>query len=163
MEDAPTRRAVLLAAAATVGVVGGVAAGAAYAGLRPEPSGGRPAPPPELVAAARAEADLIALIAAETSAHGSLASFSGITADHTAHLSALNAALAAYPGAPAARSTSPPPQASASDDVARSRLRVAEQRAAAAAAARARVLSGPPAAVLASISACEATHAALLG
>lgn len=159
MDAAPTRRAVLLSAA---GIVVGAGAGAAFAAFRPEPSGGRASPPPELVAAADAEAALLAIIDAETAAHGQLQPLGGIRADHSAHLSALRQALAAYPGAAATASSSPaPPRPSASGDTALTRVRLSEQRASTAAAERARVLSGPAAAVLASISACEATHVAL--
>src|SRR5438874_1155540 len=111
MDDAPTRRAVLLSA---TGIVVGAAAGAAFAAFRPEPSTGRAAPPPELVAAADAEAALIAVIDAETAAHGRLSPLSDIRADHQAHLTALRQALAAYPGATSTQASAAPPQASAS-------------------------------------------------
>ncbi|HEV7192085.1 MAG TPA: hypothetical protein VGN35_02685 [Jatrophihabitantaceae bacterium] len=164
MEDAPTRRAVLLSAAA---VVIAAAGGAAAAGFRPDPSRGRPSAPPELVAAAAAEAHLIALIDQVNTHPQPSAVLAGIRGDHAAHLAALQAALAAYPGTPAS-STSPtsptatPPSGSGPVGDRVARVRAAEQAAAAEAQARARILDGALATLLASISACEATHAALL-
>ena len=83
-------------------------------------------------------------------------------ADHVAHLRALDALVAGY--GPAAKAT---PAASSSRVPAgtprtRAQLRAAEQQAASAAARRADALSGARAALLASIAACEATHADLL-
>ena len=160
MEDAPTRRTVLFATAA---VVVAAAGGAGYAALRPEPARGRAAAPPELVAAVAAERDLIALIDAELAAHTSLGQLlTQVRSDHNAHLAALQAAVAAYPGTPPTAPTPTRPQPSGSASAARANVRAAEQRAWTAAASRARVLTGPAATVLASIAACEATHAELL-
>ena len=80
-------------------------------------------------------------------------------ADHAAHLHALEQLVATYPTpAPSATST-PAPAGTPRTLVA---LRSAESAAATASAERARRLTGGPAALLASIAACEATHAELL-
>ncbi len=109
------------------------------------------------------------------------AALTATAADHAAHLTALRAALAGYRPTPAdgsvisgtAVSTGsattatasppvgsghPPAGAPATPDA----VRGAEQRASSAAAARAAQLTGREATLLASIAACEATHATWL-
>jgi hypothetical protein len=90
--------------------------------------------------------------------------------DHLAHERAL-AALVSADGSDAraagSSSPSPSPSPSRSDSPhtrppTRAALRAGESAAATRAAALATTLSGPGAAVLASIAACEATHAELL-
>lgn len=121
-----------------------------------------------LRAAAQAERDLLATVAAALKhAHGAhRAALQTLRADHTAHLRAIDAAVAdaLYPTAPSstaspsAQHASPPP----SGKVRIAEVRAGEQKAASAAAARAAALTGRDAALLASIAACEATHAELL-
>jgi len=79
--------------------------------------------------------------------------------DHAAHAAALSSAISAHPG-PSSSSTPPPSPPAAAPTIAQ--LRAAELAAAGAAAAESSALAGPDAALLASISACEATHAELL-
>lgn len=150
-----TRRGVLLGAA---GIIAAAGAGAGVAGLRARPAPVRPAQPPAvLVQALAAERDLIAAIAATRAAHPELGSvLTQLAGDHTDHERAFEAMLSSYPQAvlPAAASAHPGTRAS---------LRAMEQRAATAAAARAGSLRGAEATLLASIAACEASHAHLLG
>jgi hypothetical protein len=155
-------------------VVGALAAVAAGGGVwfaaSSEGDSGSSAPPTvsqALRAAAQAERDLLATVtAALKHAHGShRAALQTLRADHTAHLHAVEAAIAdaLYPGSP---STSASPSGAhhtaAPGKVRIAEVRAAEQKAAGAAAARAAALTGRAAALLASISACEATHAELL-
>src|SRR5581483_2246927 len=159
MKNAPTRRAVLLSAAA---IAAGAAGGGAYAAIRPEPATGRASAPPDLAAAAQAESRLLALIDAAVTAHGLAGTLAGVRADHQAHAAALQAEIASYPGSRTPEPYNPPPAVAPTPAAALAQIRGAEQQAAIDAAARARTLAGPAATVLASISACEATHAALL-
>jgi hypothetical protein len=155
MEQAPVpSRRWFLAGGALV--VLGAAGGAAAALLR----GAVPLPPAPaaLRAAAAAERRLIADLDATTG--GSPAVRRVIVqarADHAAHLAALTRLLAGYrrpaPASAAPRGGTPRTLA---------QLRTAEQRAAAGAAAHAAALDGGLAALLASIAACEASHAELL-
>lgn len=77
-------------------------------------------------------------------------------ADHAAHLSALEDLLTAY------RTPSPSPSPVPGTPRTLAQLRSAEQQAATAAGTRADASSGARAALLASIAACEASHAELL-
>jgi len=135
---------------------GGAGVGAAFLRHRP---GHRPPPPPptDLVAAAEAERRLIADLVATTGGSPDVrVVIAQATANHRAHLAALEALLRQY-RAPVARPTrlrgSPRTKA---------QLRAAEHSAAIAAAGRAAHQGIALAGLLASISACEATHAELL-
>jgi hypothetical protein len=152
-----SRRGLLLGGLGVlVAGAGGVTAGA----LRHRPVEHREPPPAELVAALAGEQSLIAGIDATTGGDASVrAALRVIRADHAAHLDALQAAARAYPGASSSVSPSVPPATA----LTRAALRDAEQAASTRAAAQAATLSGADAALLASIAACEATHAALLG
>jgi hypothetical protein len=171
-----TRRALLASAAALV--VGG-AAGVAFqiSGSAIDGTPVQPAPPPELVAAAASESALLSAIDGALAHDPSLRSLlAGVRADHVAHQAVLRAALDAYASTPAASApaastpaASTPANASPSaspappqPQLSRPQLRALELQAAATASRYARALSGPDAAVLASISACEASHAELL-
>jgi hypothetical protein len=148
-----SRRGLLLSGAAVaLAAGGGVAAGA----LRPLPSN-RPTgrPPAELVAALVAEQKLIAAIDATTGGGAAVRNaLRQIRADHAAHRAALHSAVAAYPEAPTDLRSSGAAQAL---NVAG--LRAAERQASQRAASQARRLSGRQATLLASIAACEASHA----
>jgi hypothetical protein len=134
---------------------GGVTAGA----LQRLPVAHREPPPAELVAALAAERSLIAGIDATTGGDASVrTALRLIRADHAAHLDALQAAARAYPGASSSTSPSAPPATA----LTRAALRDAERAASTRAAAQAASLSGAAATLLASIAACEATHAELL-
>ena len=151
-----SRRGLLLGGMAVVLAGGcGVAAGVLRPVHHDRPTG---RPPADLVAALAAERSLIAAIDATTGGDATVrAALHQIRADHIAHRTALQGAVAAYPEAPAgAAASSPRPQAL---DVAG--LRSAEQRASTRAATRATRLSGQQAALLASIAASEASHAEL--
>jgi hypothetical protein len=115
------------------------------------------AAPAALIAAVHAErallADLVATTGGDRHVRGVIAQ---ARADHAAHLSALRAVLAGYP---ATRVGAGHPHGRART---RSQLRAAERDAAQVAARRAEDLEGAAAALLASIAACEATHAELL-
>jgi hypothetical protein len=151
-----SRRTVLISGVAAV--VAGAAGGGTYAAIRPVGRARRPAPPADLVAALSAEADLIAAVDAAIAADGSLRTeLTGVRSDHVAHQLVLRAALADYAPAPV-----PSPSSPLATAPTRAALRTGEARAAADAAARASRLTGRVAAVLASVSACEATHAELL-
>lgn len=147
-----TRR-VLLGAGVVV-AAGGV--GAAVGGLsprrhRPDP----PAPAPQLSQALAREYSLIADLDAALPTRPQLRN---VRDDHAAHAEALRAAIARYPApAPSPSSTGPPAVARPT-----AQLRASELAAAKAAAAESAALTGSDAALLASISACEATHAELL-
>ncbi|SHG75768.1 hypothetical protein SAMN05443575_2709 [Jatrophihabitans endophyticus] len=147
-----------LAGAGTVVLAGGGGVGAAF--LRRESGTHAERPPAPLRAAVAAERRLIADLDATT---GGTASVRGVLvqarADHAAHLRALEAVVAGY-GAPAAAATASRSPAGTPRSAAE--LRAAEHRASQQAAARAGTLHGRSAALLASIAACEATHAELL-
>jgi hypothetical protein len=174
----PPRRRVLGAGVLTLAVAGGVAGGL----LRPRsPSAtGRdrdasptrsgaaahPEPAPWLLAAVQREQALIGSLRTAGSAQPSLVPrLRPALDDHTAHL----AALLSLPGAPvptpadATPATSLPPSAgapgSAAPLVPLSTLAAAETAAAQAAATQSAEQMGTSAVLLASISACESTHA----
>jgi hypothetical protein len=150
-----SRRGLLLGGVAVVlAGGGGVAAGVLRPVAHERPTG---RPPADLVAALAAERALIASIDATTGGDAAVrTALRQIRADHVAHHSALQGAVAAYPRA----APEPSPRSAQALDVAG--LRTAEQRASAQAATRAARLSGRPAALLASIAACEASHGELL-
>jgi hypothetical protein len=134
--------------------------GAAIGALRPQRRAAvSPQAPVELREALAREESLIAgLDAALRGAPGEAASLRAARADHAAHAAALRSTVAAYP-TPSGSDASPPPPVTVPSSA---RLRTAEIAAAHAAAAESGALSGAAAALLASISACEATHADLL-
>lgn len=148
----------MLRCGAAVVLAGGV--GSAIGALRPI-AGHGPAghPPADLVAALSAESVLIAAIDATTGGAASVRSaLRQVRADHVAHHVALEAAVDAYP--------SPPPRAApvssgAAEALDVAGLRHAEERASARATTRAARLAGSDATLLASIAACEASHAEL--
>jgi hypothetical protein len=116
-----------------------------------------PLPPAALAAAAAAERVLIADLAATTGGSPSVRRvIVQARADHAAHLDALTDLLAFY-RAPSVSPSAHPGTARTHDQ-----LRAAEQQASIAAAGHAASLSGAQAALLASIAACEASHAELL-
>ena len=82
-------------------------------------------------------------------------------ADHAAHLAALVQLREAFGPSPGSRSPSPSPSLRGTPRTL-AQLRAAEAQASAAAARHAAQLDGGLAALLASISACEASHAELL-
>lgn len=154
----PTRRWLLAGGlAALLGAGGGVAAEVLWPRAAPAPL---PEPPAALLAAVDAERALIADLDATTGGTPTVRRvIVQARADHAAHLAALHGALGHYraPGAAAVSPTSPPkgtPRTLA-------QLRAAEHAASAAAGRRAEQLNGSPAALLASVAACEATHAEL--
>ncbi|PZS27517.1 MAG: hypothetical protein DLM58_18745 [Pseudonocardiales bacterium] len=151
-----SRRGLLLGAAGVVlAAGGGVAVGALQPVSRNKPTG---RPPSELVVALDGERALIAAIDATTGGVASVrTALRQIRADHVAHRVVLQAAVDAYPQSPAAStSASGPAQAL---DVAG--LRRAERLASARASTLATRLAGKNATLLASIAACEASHAEL--
>ena len=126
--------------------------------LRHRPVRRPPRPPAELVAAAAAERALIADLAATTGGTPQVRIvIEQALADHRAHLAALDGLLARY------RRPTPKTGPRPGRPRTRAQLRAAEESAATAAAARALRLGGRPAALLASIAACETTHGELLG
>ena len=159
----PSRRWFLAFGGALV-VGGGAGTGIAF--LRPV-SKPKPTPPPRppahlgaaLDAAIAAEQDLLADLTATTGgAKDVRLVIAQARADHTAHLRALRGVLASLPEPAHHRRLVPPPGRPRTQ----AQLRTAEARAAHVAAARAGRLDGSLAALLASIAACEATHAELL-
>ena len=116
------------------------------------------APAPDaLVSAFEAERVLLATVGAMAGPHRTREVLAQIRSDHAAHLHALRRLLATYP---------PSRKSSSSPGTARPRtlgeLRGVENQAATDAAQRAAALDGAAAALLASIAACEASHAELL-
>jgi hypothetical protein len=150
-----SRRGVLIGALAVLaGAGGGVAAGLVRP-LHPHHRG-KPAPT-DLVDALAAERALIARLQVRAGRNPALnATFAALIADHAAHATALTAALREY--APA-KATRPAPVTRAPS---KQQQRSAEATAAARAAKRAARLRGSDAALLASIAACEASHAEAL-
>jgi hypothetical protein len=160
-----SRRAVLVSAGALVlAGAGGVAAGTRAPLHHPA----APAPPAALVAALAAEDALIGGIDAAAPDPATRQLLAQLRADHVAHRRVLTGLIGAAtgrsysptPSAPGPRTTSGAPRPAPRG---RAELRAAEQRAAREGAARAAGLRGAPAALLASIAACETSHAELLG
>jgi len=138
-------------------VLAGGGAGVGAAVLRHRP-GHRspPAPPADLVAAAETERRLIADLVATTGGTADVRFvIEQATANHRAHLAALEGLLAAYATPHVAPSRTPGRPRT------KGQLRGAEQSASGAAAARTLQLPGQQAALFASIAACEASHAEL--
>jgi hypothetical protein len=150
-----TRRAVLVGGlAALAGAAGGVAAGV----VRPLHAGhANEQPPQELLAALGSEQLLLSRIDAAARHDAALGrQLAGIRADHQAHVAAIQAALRSYAAvAPAA-----PPQVRTPPN--RAQLAAAERAAGTTLAQRASALTGRSAVLLASIAACEASHAEVL-
>jgi hypothetical protein len=113
--------------------------------------------PAALLAAVRAERALLADLDATTGGSPAVRAVIGqVRADHAAHLAALRGILAGYSsGRAATAKRHGRPRTLA-------QLHAAEEDAARTAAQHADALTGPAAALLASIAACEATHAELL-
>jgi hypothetical protein len=140
---------------AVLGAGGGVAVGLL---THHEPSEVDIPDPKVLRAAVQAEQDLLAgLSGGVPDVPSDL--LRALRADHQAHLTALRASVAVALGSPSP-SLAPAPRSPGSNS--RVRIRALEAAAAQAAAHRAAALTGPDAALLASIAACEATHAELL-
>jgi hypothetical protein len=163
-----------LLAATGVLAAAGVGAVAAVAAPRSKHnSGPAPAPSPlasnspaavQLNAALDREHALIsgldAVLLADANAHPALAN---IRADHVAHADAISATIAVAAGHPAPTPTSAiSPTAPTSSAPTLAALTSAEQAAQQAAAQDSAQLTGPDAALLAAISACEAGHVELL-
>jgi hypothetical protein len=154
----PSRRAFVLGGGLAL-VLGAGAGGLAEVLRRAAPVAGTPEAQPALVAAVTAEQDLVAALDAAMTAQPSLRPvLTPIRANHMAHEQALRSVLPQQ-ASPSPR-TSPP--VSPSPQTSRQALRAIESAASRTAAARALQLRGAPAALLASIAACEATHAELL-
>lgn len=118
-------------------------------------------PPAQLASALAREQDLIAAIRLAAQHDPALRSrLDQVQADHTAHVAALESAIAGV--SPAGQTASPHTSPPAVAPPSLARLRAAELRAARLAAAESAAMSGADAALLASISASESTHAELL-
>jgi hypothetical protein len=148
-----SRRWVLAGGAA---LVAGAAAGAIVELISADGPAVPPLPPAALLAAVRAERRLIADLDATTGgAPGARQVIVQARADHAAHLEALTAVLRGFRPIRTDRPTRGRPRTLA-------QLHEAEATAARDAAHRAEQLSGATATLLASIAACEASHAELL-
>jgi len=151
---APSRRGFLFGASAVVAAAGGGVA-AALLRSRPKEKVSYPASPQVLLAAVEAETRLIEAIDA---AHDP-AALVHLRDDHVAHREALLGAVQLATGTPTTQPSGSPP---AQPRLSLTQLRSLEQAAATAAATAAASLTGAPAVLLASIAACEASHAELL-
>jgi hypothetical protein len=147
-----TRRAALWSGLGVLAAGAGAAAGALLPARAPRPSDRAPQ---QLLDAQSAEQRLIAVQGTTSSDVSLRAPMAMARADHLAHLQAIRALLADFA---TGATTGPTPAPGAAT---REALRAAEAAAASAAAARAAALTGRAATVLASIAACEATHAEL--
>lgn len=154
--DPPPTRRWFLAGGAAVVLAGGAGV---LAEILHESSPARPAPPPAaLVAAIEAERALLADLDATTGGAPHVRRLiAAVRADHLAHLSVLRRTLKATTPM---RAPKPAPVRGRPRKLAE--LSAAESHAAAVAAQHAAALDGAAAALLASIAACEATHAELL-
>jgi hypothetical protein len=156
-----TRRRLL----AGIGVLAAAAGGAAIGALTASSSDGdsakrgTPRPPAPLLSALDRERTLLAAVQA-AAANAALAGVTGpLVADHSEHEATLSGLLATYPTRSASASASssiPAPPTSVAA------LQQAEAAAADEAAAESAAAHGALAAVLGSISACEASHAVWL-
>jgi hypothetical protein len=156
-----SRRGFLLGTGlAVLGAGGGIAVGAL---VDRSPDEVEVPNPQVLLAAAQSERELIAGIdetLATAPKHPSAELLRVVRANHQAHLVALHAAVAVVVGTTSSGVSTPPPRSGR--ELSPEQFRILEAAAARAAAARALTLTGRDAALLASISACEATHAELL-
>lgn len=152
-----SRRGLLLGGGALVLACGGGVAMGALQAVAPDKKAQEV--PLELHDALTAESALIASIDATTGGSPAVrVALRQIRADHVAHRTTLQRMVDAYPRASAVAH----PQSSApAQALTVAELRSAEQRASTGAAARAARLPGKNATVLASIAACEASHAEL--
>jgi hypothetical protein len=160
-----TSRRWFLAGGLAVLAGGGAGVGAEFLRERPGRRTPPAGPPAVLVDAVAAERRLIADLDATTGGDPAVrAIIRQARADHVAHLAALRGVVATYGrGAPSGSVSPSGTSTGPGRPQTGSQLRAAEQRASAAAAARAARLAGGQATLLASIAACEATHAELLG
>ena len=145
----------------TAGVVAAAAAGGALVALiRPDAVSGHPPAAPDWLSAALArEQQLLSGLDAATRADPALrVRLAPLRADHAAHLEVLQGLLSRYGPTPASASGSNAPPA----PVGVAGVRRAELAASRATAAAALTAPGGDAGLLASIAACEATHAAVL-
>ena len=160
-----TRRRLLagvgvLAAAAGGAVIGALTASSGDSAAKR--SAPRPEPPGPLVSALERERALLAAVRAAT-ANAALAGVTGpLVTDHSEHEATLSGLLATYPTPPASGSASESSSSPPAAPMSVAALRQAEGAAADEAAGESAAASGALAAVLASISACEASHAAWL-
>ena len=150
--------------AGLAGLVAGGAAGVGAGFLRTRRHRRRPqAPPAALRDALAAEQQLLAVLDASIRAHPELrTTLMPVRRDHVAHAAALRNALRPYRSvtpATASATASAGPRVPARG---RAALAAAETAAAATATRHAAALTGADAALLASIAACEATHAEVL-
>ena len=155
-----TRRRVVVTGA----VVAASAAGAVLGTVRPvHLARTKLAPPPAALTTALArERAMVAALDAALRADPSLRpTIVQIRDDHAAHAFALESAVGAYPAYPSTRTASGAPSGTVGAPSV-TELRATEQSAATLAAAESVALHGADAALLASISAAESTHAALL-
>jgi len=155
------QRRVFLVGGAAVLLAG---AGGGLAGVLATPrarSAPEPVAPPTLLAALDQERTLLATLDAAAAGTAPRDVLNQIRGNHLAHLDALRGAVAEaiYP---ATHLPAPSGSASGNQSATRAQLRAAEQAAATAGARRAEGLRGADAALLASIAACETTHAELL-
>ena len=158
----PSRRAFLIAGGTAVVAGAGAGVGVELSRHEPRPRASAPPPPPpaELVNALAAERELIATLDASIPTAPQVRErLTHIRADHAAHERALAAAVRQVSGPSTAPTASGTPAAA---PIGAAELAGAERGAAQAAAARAARLTGRNAVLLASIAACEATHAELL-
>jgi hypothetical protein len=147
-----TRRAVLWSGLGVAAAGAGAAAGVLLPARPPRPR--TPAPQPLLDALA-AEQRLVAMHGAAVTDESLREPMALARADHLAHQEAIRAMVAAF--GPAAAAASLPALGPPTREV----LHATETQAASTAQARAAALTGRAATVLASIAACEATHAEL--
>jgi hypothetical protein len=145
----------------------GAGGGVATELRRPKPRKKTPVPPPAvLVAALAAERALLTSLDVSLAASPSSRELlTQLRTDHLAHEQALLAAIAqaSDPDARPSPSATPTTPITRPQPLTTARLRSAEQLASGQAADRAAQLTGRNATLLASIAACEATHAELLG
>ncbi|SDJ17642.1 hypothetical protein SAMN05444157_2111 [Frankineae bacterium MT45] len=155
-----TRRWILGSAVVLAGGAVGVVAGLKQPFGRSNPFDHHvplPDPPPQLLSAADREAQLIASLEAARQSSPADSRLAQLLSDHRAHSAALTATLAQYAPQPAVTTSSPP-----TAGVNTATLRAQETAAQTAAASESEALEGDLAVLLASISACEATHVELL-
>lgn len=152
-----TRRALL---GSGLVILGG-AAGTAVGLTRPLPVRTPPVPPAALTDSVTREHRLIARLDSSIAAGNRDPRLRVVRADHVAHLAALQAAVQDIVR-PTASPTAPVPSLPPLPPASLTQLGSAETDAAKAAAAASTVLTGRVAVVLASIAACETTHAKLL-
>jgi hypothetical protein len=162
----PSRRAFLFGGGLAVVAGAGAGVGAEYWRDRPATPPPRQHAPAALRAALAAEHGLLAALDASLPTAGPAdAALRQVRADHAAHARALAAAVAQAGGLPpGARATASGSAVASRPQPPRSvaQLQEAEAGASRRAAERAGSLSGRDAALLASIAACEASHAELL-